>query len=217
MSLNPFEPMAGERLDAHYRWPAEALAFLDGAARCLQVIGVEGAGKTTLLELLAARLRAAGEVTTYLYVPLDGSVTAPAPTGGTLLVDEADRLAPGVLSSLLKPPPHLRLVLATHRDLRTQIRRAGLTALTVRLLPLRDAREVLALWQERLALAGCGEACFGEIAAREALRLTRGNPLRCVQLGYELWEDTGGQEVSGPEDVRRAWSALNRALRAAGA
>jgi len=149
-------------------------------------------------------------------VPPDGSLTPHSLTEGALLVDEADRLAPGALSSLLKPPPHLRLVLATHRDLRPQLRRAGIPAVTVRLRPLKDAEAVLALWRGRLVLAGCEKASFGESAAREALRLTRGNPLRCVQLGYELWEDLQGRRAPAPEDVHSAWVALSRALKAAG-
>ena len=214
--MNPFEPISAELLGAHYPWPRPALEFLKGTVRCLQVIGSEGAGKTTLLELLAVRLVEAGVPTTYLRVPLDGSLPRSTPTEGAVLVDEADRLMPTALQELLRARAGLRLVLATHRDLRAHLRRAGVSALTVRLQPLRDAGEVLALWRQRLALAGYGDACFGQDAAREALRLTRGNPLRCVQLGYELWEDLKGQKVAGPEEVRRAWAALSRALKAAG-
>lgn len=215
--MNPFEPVAAELLAEHYRWPLEALRFLQEATQCLQIVGPEGAGKTTLLELLAARLRAAGGAIAYLYVPPDGSLPPCFLTEGTALVDEADRLTSGELSRLLRASARLRLVFATHRDLRAQLRHARVSALTVRLQPLKDPAEVLALWRGRLALAGCAETCFGQEAARAALRLTRGSPLRCVQLGYELWEETQGRRVAGPEDVRRAWTALNRALKAAGA
>ncbi|MCE5216129.1 hypothetical protein LLH03_03760 [bacterium] len=213
---NPFEPLEPEAFADPYLWPPEALRFLKGEGDCLQVLGGEGMGKTTLLRLLQRELEATGVRTQYACLPAVDTVELPGVEPGVLvLLDEADRLSRGELGELLR---HLResggrLVLGTHRSLAAQVRRAGLTCLEVRLRPLRRIEELRALLQTRLRQAGWHlDDWLPEAAARRLLAAGRGNPLRCLQLAYELGEEVGSGHPVSPEDVRRAESALTRAL-----
>ena len=225
---NPFEPLPPERLAGVYRWPAEALRFLAGEADCLHIVGEAGLGKTALLRQLQLRLEAQGAAAPYACVPPDGSLTSDrAPLGMVTLLDEADRWPDRHLRRLVGRvrAAGQRLALASHRDHRRLLQRAGLTALHLALVPLSRADEAKRLFEERVALAaGSASPPFvlDTEAAEVLLRLSGGNLERCLQIGYEVCEDLGRHGRPGPggsptaviggEEVRGAAEALERAL-----
>jgi hypothetical protein len=213
---NPFESLEPEAFADLYLWPPEALRFLKGEGNCLQVLGGEGMGKTTLLRLLQHELASTGIRTQYVCLPAVGTIELPGVEPGVLiLLDEADRLSWDELGELLRQVRGFggRLVLGTHRSLATQVRRKALTCLEVRLRPLRSTHELRALLQTRLRRADLLlDDWLPEASARRLLAAGHGNPLRCLQLAYELAEDVVDGRPVSLEDVRRAEAALTRAL-----
>jgi len=223
---NPFEPLPPERLATIYHWPPEALRFVAGEADCLQVVGDAGLGKTALLQQLELRFAASGLEVPYTVVPTDGALDPDeVAMGGVTLLDEADRWPERALRQFLTRvrAARQRLALASHRDHRRALRRGRLTALHIALAPLTQADDVARFFEDRVALAAPEARPTGvlsEEAAEALLRLSGGNLERCLQIGYEVFEDLGkggGQEPAGSSatieaaDIRRAAESLAQA------
>ncbi len=217
---NPFEPLPPHRLAAIYQWPQEALRFLDGTAECLHVLGSCGMGKTALLLQLGQSLAQAQVAAPYTCFPVGAPLTPEAvELGQVALLDEVDRLPRSVLAGLLTRVrrAHTRVVLATHRDLRRRIRGARLSCLHVPLPPLTTPAQVMRLLSARAALAGpaARDRChLLPEAAAAVLQASAGNLERCLQLGYELFEDADGSRPLTADDVAAAAQSLSRALQA---
>jgi hypothetical protein len=216
---NPFESISPERLAAIYRWPAEATAFLEGEADCLHIVGDAGMGKTALLLQIQSRLDAEGTAAPYTCFPPEKAIdTEAVPMGPVTLLDETDRLTAEQLGGLLARAYEggHQAALASHRDQRRQIKRARLSCLYLRLAPLRWPNEVAHLLNDRIVLATGTPHHeypleFG--TARALLRHSRGNIERCLQLGYEIFEDIERPRPITTEDVAAAAESLSRALR----
>jgi len=90
-----------EQIVEHRAWQvamACALATIDAGTGLVVVLGAAGTGKTLLLNELARRLEAAGRP----YTLLDRGDLARQPVhGGIGLIDEADRIDPAVLASIV--------------------------------------------------------------------------------------------------------------------
>lgn len=215
---NPFEPITTQRLATIYEWPAMALRFLDGEADCLHVMGAEGMGKTTLLIQIQHRLAQEGVTAAMTVIGLGAGVDASSVAPGPVtLLDETDRLSPQQLDQLLVRVRNTgaRLVLATHRSQVRQVRRAGLTCLPLRLRPLARTEDVGRVFEGRLRIVfpeGDPRRALSPEAARALLRFSRGNVERCLQIGYEVFEDLDTVRPISPADIRAAAAALSRAL-----
>lgn len=216
---NPFEPISADQLGATYRWPPEALCFLEGPADCLHIVGAAGMGKTALLLQIQHRLADQGVQAPYTCISLDAPIDVEAvPLGPLTLLDEADRLnarSLGRLLGRLRDAGH-RAAIASHRDQRREIRRARLSWVHLELTPLRCSEDAARLLDDRISLAvGTRQHQFplGAGAAEAVLRASGGNIERCLQLGYEVLEDLDRPRPITAADVRTAAEALARALR----
>jgi ABC-type phosphonate transport system ATPase subunit len=217
---NPFEPISPERLATIYQWPPEALRFLEGKADCLHILGDEGMGKTTLLKQTELRLAEQGVSLAYIYLPPDGELDVAAlPLAPVALLDEADRLSKRQLVAFLARlrDEGCRAAVSTHRDLAQRIRRAGLSCLDIRLRALTRAEDVARIFRDRVGLlqgVADDEFQLSPEGARALLRFSRGNIERCLQLGYEVFEDIEEPRGIAAEDIARAAAALGRATAA---
>lgn len=218
MITNPFEPIPANRLAPIFRWPPEALRFLDGEGGCLHVLGDAGMGKTALLLQIQRRLAEQDTVAPYTYLApgADADINA-IPLGPVTLLDETDRLDRRRLRALLARvhAGGFRVALGTHRSQLREAHRAGLSCLHLPLKPLARPEDVARVLEDRIALAlGTSEHPFSlSLDAAEALlRLSRGNIERCIQLGYEVCEDIEAPREITADDIRAAAEALDHAL-----
>lgn len=192
LRCNPFgEPPARDlpwlvvaEIDEPFDW------WVGRERRALQWIGPNGHGKSA--RLFALRRRSPGLARVYL--PEDGPLPR-LPRTSELLLDEAQRL-PGWRRWLLYRRAE-RLALATHRDLRKELERAGWEVRTYEVgdLAHTSLAQILARrlqWAGALASSGV-EATTLEIAA---LRRRYGGHLRALfdQL-YEVFQDP---KISNP-------------------
>lgn len=214
---NPFEELSPAALARVFEWAPQARRFLEGEADCLHVVGDCGMGKTTLLEQMRHRLDADGVPAPYRCVPVDGQLDLGQAAGGAvLLLDETDRLRRRALSEVLELLRRggSRAVLAGHRPQLREVRRASLSALYLELRPLRSPDEVVRLLEARIALAtghdhhGCRPT---PRAAQALLHHSRGNIQRCLELGYEIFEDLERPRAIEVADVEAAVVSLARA------
>lgn len=217
-SDNPFESLAPAALARIYEWPSEARRFVAGEGHCLHVVGDCGMGKTTVLEQIRHELTLEGVATSYTCVPLDGRLDIGEPEhGGAVLLDETDRLRRRTLAAALGVlrERECRAVLASHRPQQRAIRRAGFRLLYLELRPLGSAADVTRLFARRVALAAGTEEhpCrLSPQAAEALLRHSRGNIQRCLELGYEVFEDLERPRAIDARDVETAAVSLDRAL-----
>ncbi|MBM3499362.1 MAG: hypothetical protein FJX74_11910 [Armatimonadetes bacterium] len=217
---NPFEGLSPASLAPIYEWPGEALRFVEGEFDCLHVVGDCGMGKTTLLRQLELRAAEAGGCSVYGCVPVGGGLELELPAAASLaLIDETDRLSGEGLIRLLGRvrEARCRCVLAGHRRQLRAIRQARLTVAYLRLRPL-PGPALQTLFESRIALAYGPDAPGLTIdAARALLRASRGNIERCLQIGYEVFEDLDGLREVTAADVGMAAASLDRALATGGA
>lgn len=106
------------------RGAGDAVQFLPWHA--YQMIGECGRGKTTRMLAIGKRFPSAS----YVYLPEDKPCPA-IPAGEPLLIDEAQRMPWKVRRQIFASGA--TLVLATHKDLSTPLRRAGYTVTTDRI------------------------------------------------------------------------------------
>lgn len=157
----------------------------------VQIVGERGRGKTTLLLALAARH--AGAVYARVEEGED-RFRGRVPDGGTLLLDEADRLRPRLLRRLVGRP--LRMALGTHGDLSGAAGR-----------PLRTARAGVAdpgrlgeILRRRIEWARRGPGPVPRIPPELVRRLIDrfGDNLRAMEgFLYDVFQD-----LKGPGDVQ---------------
>jgi hypothetical protein len=213
---NPFEPLSTASLAAIYEWPGEAVRFLEGACDCLHIVGECGMGKTALLRQIEARFASA----LYACVPLGGEWRLQLPAGVSVaLLDETDRLTGRALGQAVRTvrEARARCVLAAHRSQLRGIRRAGLSAELIELRPITEAARVRRLWEARVALAyGDEGARLSDEAAQALLSASRGNVERCLQIGYEVFEDLEALRPITADDIAAAAASLDRALAVGG-
>jgi hypothetical protein len=108
-------------------------------------------------------------------------------------------------------------VLAAHRSQLRGIRRAGLSAELIELRPITEAARVRRLWEARVALAyGDEGARLSDEAAQALLSASRGNVERCLQIGYEVFEDLEALRPITADDIAAAAASLDRALAVGG-
>jgi hypothetical protein len=213
---NPFERLSPRVLAAIYDWPLEARRFLTGEVQCLHAVGDCGMGKTTLLEQAELALRQRGERSHLVCVSPAGEADY-GPPDEVLLLDEMDRLPRRELRRLLRllRGARRRAVLAGHRWEARAIERAGLQAECLRLAPLATPDAVTRLFANRLK-ASLGEEAEQFPVTSEAkaalLRCSGGNIERCLQLGYEVFEDLAEPRPLSAEDFEAAARRLARAL-----
>jgi hypothetical protein len=215
-SLNPFEPLSPASLARVYQWPDEALRFLAREFECLHVVADCGMGKTTLLRQIEQRVVGEGQRAWYVCVPLDGGLRLEPPPGGPLaLLDETDRLSGRALTALLRRlrKEGCRCALAGHRSQLREIRRAGFAAEYLELRALTSAQAVRSLFESRVDLApGDTAPSLTEPAAEALLRASRGNLERCLQIGYEVFEDLEALRDITAADIEAAAASLDLAL-----
>jgi hypothetical protein len=116
----------------------------------IQFLGPCGHGKTT--HLLA--LHRALENATYIYYPESGR-RPPLPRARPLLIDEAQRMGRcNLLRMLWGPGP---LVIGTHRDLRSWLRRAGFETVSVDMGAPLPTTALLEILNRRIAASSLSE------------------------------------------------------------
>jgi len=213
---NPFEPLSPASLAPIYEWPGEALRFLGGDFGCLHVVAGCGMGKTTLLRQIEHRLTTEGAPVMYACIPVGGHPEPKPPANGAVaLLDETDRLSDRALGSLLRRlrQAHCRCVLAGHRQQLAAIVRAGFSAQGLGLKPLVSAERVRVIFEARVVLAcGPGGPILAGDAAQALLRASGGNIERCLQIGYEVFEDLDVLRTITAADIEAALASLGRAL-----
>jgi len=217
LTPNPFEPLPPESLARIYEWPEEALRFLAGEGDCLHIVGECGMGKTALLGQIRHRLGHEGIEAPYTCVPLDRRFGVEGiEFGPVTLIDETDRLPKRVLGELLGKTKvlNVRIVLASHRNQLRTIHRAGLRTLHLALKPLTSTEEVARVFSDRVILAAGDDHPFTlAVGARDALLShSGGNIERCLQLGYEVFEDLDRPRPITAADIDAAAASLARAL-----
>ncbi|MFQ5810921.1 MAG: hypothetical protein ACE5JM_14990 [Armatimonadota bacterium] len=216
---NPFEPISVEALTAIYRWPEEAVRFVEGEGDGLHIVGDAGMGKTALLLQLQRRLEAGGVEAPYTCFPVEGRIEVDTvQLGPVTLLDETDRLSVGELKGLLGRLRETgqRAALAGHRDQGRRIGRARLSCMYLALGPLREPVEAAQLVDDRIALATGTrhhEFPLDTGAAAALLLCSGGNIERCLQLAYEIFEDLERPRAITADDVAAAAAALSQALR----
>ncbi len=215
---NPFEELSPAALARVYEWPAEALRFVAGEADCLHVVGDCGMGKTAVLRQIEHRLAAEGVAASYACVPIHGRFDVAELEGeAVVLLDETDRLSRRDLGRALTTlrDAGCRAALAGHRSQLREIRRAGFAPEYLELGPLGSAAKVADVFEARVALAASTGECPCRLTpeAAEALRQhSGGNIERCLEIGYEVFEDLDRLRAIEVADVEAAAASLARAL-----
>jgi len=214
---NPFEGLTTDALAPIYEWPEEAVRFLEGHADCLHVTGDCGMGKTTLLQQIECSIRNQGESVTYTCIPLDGAIDlAEACSGTVALLDETDRLDSPALRDLLtalwdgghKP------VVAGHKKQLREIRRAGFAPLYIQLRAAASSKALARIFTQRIDVAAGDPDHPYELtpeATRALLHHCRGNVERCLQIGYEVFEDLDSPRAISATDIATAAADLDQA------
>ena len=162
-----------------------ALAVVDGRGlarhvrerfSALQLIGECGRGKTTRMLALLRWLPEA----TYVYLPEDGGCPA-IPAGDPLLIDEAQRLPRRVRRSVFETG--LPLVLATHRDLRRPLQRAGYQVHTERIGESNDEQLIVRSLNRRIEASRLREGAVPVLTHDDAHWLVArfGDDLRSIE------------------------------------
>ena len=188
LRLNPFgEPPLSER-------PSLAVVDLPELrpGDPVQLIGDSGRGKTT--HLLALLARHPGAVYERLHEGRD-RCRGPAFSSGVFLLDEAQRLRPSLLRSVLAP--NLAVALGTHEDLAPA---AGRPLRTVRVDAV-DVGRLRAIVDRRLEWARRGPGPIPVVtdAVLEALAARHGSDVRAIE--GVLYDAVQGMEEPGHVQV----------------
>jgi len=162
---NPFGELTREqRTVAAVVETASLQAVLAEPQGAIQFIGHCGHGKTThMLALLACYPQA-----TYVYLPPDGPCP-PIPTGTPLFIDEAQRLPWRRRREVLRRGGPL--VLGTHRDLTSSLKRANYRVHTVNVSAKLSAHRLCEILNRRIALASLGTGTTPHVDLPMAQRL----------------------------------------------
>ena len=215
---NPFEGISTEAQADVYDWPPQALRFVERDVDTLHIIGDCGMGKTTLLRQIHHRIAAEGENVSYACVPLDGILNDADLQADVVLLDETDRLDAQTLCEALSMlwEGGRKAVLAGHQDQRKAIRKAGFSPVFLKLRPLRSAERLARILDERISLAldrRDHPYKLTPTAARALLARSRGNIERCLQIGYEVFEDIETARAIEATDIAVAAALLDDAIR----
>lgn len=142
----------------------------------VQLIGDAGRGKTTHLLSLHHRLPDSA----YVYLPEDEPCPA-IPAGNPLLIDEAQRLPRAVRRAVIRS--ELPLVLATHRDLTSTLRRGGYQVLTRRIGGEPDPRRLRKLLNRRVRWCRLNDGPVPELSQADARDLVArfGSDIRAIE------------------------------------
>lgn len=127
----------------------------------IQLIGDAGRGKTTHLLSLHHHLPDSA----YVYLPEDSPCPA-IPMGNPLLIDEAQRLPRAVRRAVIRSG--VPLVLATHRDLASELRRGGYQIITHRIGARLDPRRLRELLNRRVRWCRLGDGPVPELSLADA-------------------------------------------------
>ena len=159
----------------------------------VQLIGGCGRGKTTRLLALARAM----PDSTYVYLPEDTACPVIA-AGNPTLIDEAQRLPTRVRRLVFASG--LPLVLATHRDLRRPLLRAGYQVRTQRIGAGNDAGLVCELMNRRIAASRLAPGPLPRLSEQDANTLVAkfGTNIRAME-GY-LYEQVQAQVFSPKSD-----------------
>lgn len=178
LGRNPFgELLRDERINLAVVDVDSIAAAVHSPSMAVQLIGDCGRGKTTRMLVLAE----AFEDSAYVYLPEDEPCPA-IPNGMPLLIDEAQRLPRSVRRQVLASG--LPLILATHRDFRRPLRRAGYRVQTHQIGMTNDAllvHEVLNRRIEASRLDSCGEVPVLSIDDATLLVQRFGSDIRAIE------------------------------------
>lgn len=140
---NPFgELTEAERAELAVVDINDACDFLRRPYSAVQFVGEKGFGKTTHLLAIRLRFKEAG----YVHIP-EGERAA-VPDGSPILVDEAQRLTWRQRKRLF--PERRPLVLGTHRDFESALRRAGRNVRTIQVHRSTTAERIHELLNRRI-------------------------------------------------------------------
>lgn len=150
------------------------LPLLNDRRAAIQFIGDKGCGKTTHLLAIRTHCQAAA----YVHLP-EGERSA-VPIGSPLLIDEAQRLTLWQRRQLFRSG--IPLVLGTHRDFETALRRAGRDVNTVRVADGTNPERLQRLLNARIAAARRQPGNIPTVSLRTAEHLLDefGPNVRCI-------------------------------------
>lgn len=174
------------------------LAQLKNPRTAIQFLGPCGHGKTT--HLLALQ-RALGNAT-YVYYPESGGRPT-LPRARPLLIDEAQRMGRyNLLRMLWGPGP---LVIATHRDLGSSLRRAGFETVNVNMGAPLPTEALLKILNRRVTASSLNDAEPAlkiDFPLAEALLRKYGSNVRAIEgFLYEYLQATLSGRASWPPAV----------------
>lgn len=174
---NPFGQLSRDDLVAAAVVDLDSwLEPLNNPRFALQLMGDCGRGKSThLLSLLAHFLDGA-----YIYLPENGPMPK-IPRGRPLFIDEAQRLPWATRYFVFRRG--VPLVLATHSDLTSPLRRAGYTVETATVSMKISLERLQQIFRRRIELARLGDGEIPHISVEEIKSLIRrfGDNIRAME------------------------------------
>jgi len=165
---------------------APYVAELTDPKSALQFVGEKGHGKTTHLLAIRSRFESPG----YVHIP-EGE-RRDIPIGSPLFIDEAQRLTIRQRHHVFRSP--IPLVLGTHRDFESALRRAGRKVLTIDVATETTPERVHRLLNSRIAAARRHPGDVPDISLDTADRLLKehGPNLRAIIHSlYDTFQQLG--------------------------
>ncbi|MEO2030733.1 MAG: hypothetical protein ABGZ35_01475 [Planctomycetaceae bacterium] len=162
----------------------------------IQFIGEKGYGKTTHLLAIRSHFESAG------YVHLPEGERRRIPAGAPLLIDEAQRLT--IWQRFQQFRSRVPLVLGTHRDFETSLRRAGRSVITIQVAERMNAQRLHRLLNARISAARRQSGPIPTVSLKSAQNLQEAFGPDIRQIIHQLYRRTQRLqsigELSGDRD-----------------
>jgi hypothetical protein len=198
LSRNPFgELTRDERATIAVIDIAPWIAALELPRTALQFIGPKGHGKTTHLLAIQRSLPASE----YIYLPEDEPLP-PIPHRRPLLVDEAQRLGRFARRRVFQRGGPL--VLGTHQDFTSELRRAGLEVTTVDVEAGQSAERLAKILNQRIDASRLPDSNVRLISVDEAQKLRQrfGGNIRAIEgYLYDLFQSASQKGTPWPPAI----------------